>query len=106
MRKLMLSLVALGCVVSGHAEADRVAGQKVMRACQVCHGKDGIAQLAEAPNLAGQKQAYLEKSLKEYKSGARKHEQMAVIAGMLSETDIANVAEYYASITITATVPQ
>jgi cytochrome c553 len=88
------------------AAGDPVAGRKVMAKCQVCHGKDGLAKLAEAPNLAGQKQNYLVNALKSFKAGERKNEQMTVVAKGLSEEDIANVAAYYASIKITVEVPQ
>lgn len=102
----ILSLYGVACFVAVEAKADAAAGRKVMGMCQVCHGKDGIAKLAEAPNLAGQKEAYLAKSLHDYKSGARKHEQMTIIAATLSDDNIADVSAYYASIQVTVTVPQ
>jgi len=41
---------------------------------------------------------YLVKSLHDYKSGARRNEMMTVMAGELSDDDIANLAAYYASL--------
>nr|WP_224007568.1 cytochrome c [Aureimonas sp. SA4125] len=76
-------------------------GKKVMGMCQVCHGKDGVAPLLEAPNLAGQKETYLVKALMDYKTGVRQNEQMTVVASGLEDADIANVAAYYASIPFT-----
>ena len=61
----------------------------------------GSPRLPDAPNLAGQKEIYLVRSLTAYKTGERKNPQMSVVAPTLSEEDIANLAAYYASIKIT-----
>jgi cytochrome c553 len=74
--------------------------QKATAVCALCHGKDGIAKIAEAPNLAGQNQMYLVEQLTAFKSGQRKSEIMSVIAGDLSDADIQNLAVYYSSIPI------
>ena len=76
-----------------------------MTQCQVCHGKDGLAKLPDAPNIAGQKEAYLVKALQAFKSGERKNEQMTIVVKSLSDADIANVAAYFSSIKITVEVP-
>lgn len=73
--------------------------------CQVCHGKDGLSKLPDAPNIAGQKEAYLVKALQAFKRGERKNEQMTVVVKSLSDVDIANVAAYFSSIKITVEVP-
>ncbi len=75
--------------------ADANAGKARAAQCAACHGADGIAVLPEAPNLAGQVEGYLVKTLKDYRSGARKHEQMSVMAKTLSDRDIENLAAYY-----------
>jgi cytochrome c553 len=106
LRALIAGLIGL-VITAGAAEAtgDKVAGKKVMVKCQVCHGKDGLAKLPEAPNIAGQKETYLVRALTAFKNGERKNEQMTVVIKGLSEEDIANVAAYYASIKITVEVP-
>ena len=63
----------------------------------------GSPRLPDAPNLAGQKEIYLVRSLTAYKTGERQNPQMSVVAPTLSEEDIANLAAYYASIKITVT---
>lgn len=73
--------------------------------CRVCHGLDGIAKLPDAPNLAGQNELYLVRSLTAYKTGERKNPQMSVVAPTLGEEDIANLAAYYASIKIAVQEP-
>lgn len=99
-------MAVIAGAAAAEAAGDRVAGKKVMLKCQVCHGKDGLAKLAEAPNIAGQKESYLVRTLTAFKSGERKNEQMTVVIKGLSDEDIANVAAYYSSIKITVEVPQ
>ncbi len=107
MRALIVTLIVLAAsVATAEAAGDRVAGKKVMLKCQVCHGKDGIAKFPDAPNIAGQKETYLVRTLTAFKAGERKNEQMTVVVKGLSDEDIANVAAYYGSIKITVEVPQ
>ena len=106
LRALIVGLAALlACPGVAQAGGDAALGKKVMVKCQVCHGKDGLAKLPDAPNIAGQKEAYLVKALKAFKAGERKNEQMTVVIKGLSDEDIANVAAYYSSIKITVEVP-
>ena len=107
MRGWIVSLAAMLMFANvAQAAGDAGLGKKVMLKCQVCHGKDGLAKLPEAPNLAGQKESYLVNALLSFKAGERKNEQMTVIVKGLSEADIANVAAYYAAIKITVEVPK
>ena len=107
MRGLILGLAVL-VVTSPFAQAggDSTAGRTVMVKCQSCHGKDGLAIEHWSPNIAGQKQDYLVRSLMAYKAGARKSSMMYGVVSGLSYEDMANVAAYYAAIKITVEVPQ
>ena len=78
---------------------------KVEAACQVCHGVDGRATVAMAANLSGQQKEYIIAQLEAYRAGKRRHEQMNIIASMLDDDDIENVAEWYSSIKITIEMP-
>jgi len=80
-------------------------GKEKSVACVGCHGVNGIGLSSEFPNLAGQKEAYLVKQLKAFKSGARVDPSMKAMAGALSDTDIENLAAYYANLTQPAGVP-
>ena len=91
--------------VSALAAGDVKAGRQKALACQACHGLDGSAKIPEAPNLAGQSEAYLIKSLTDYRSGARKNEAMSIVAASLKEQDIADLAAYYAAIPVTVGEP-
>ncbi len=88
---------------SVHAR-DPVAGQKAASACAVCHGPQGISQIPNAPHLAGQPALYVAQQLKDYRSGKRQNEVMAVIAKPLSDEEIDNLAAWYASIQISVTI--
>lgn len=107
MRRWVFLLAAMSVLVlDAHAAGDAAAGKKKAAAvCRVCHGLDGIAKLPDAPNLAGQQEIYLVRSLTAYKTGERQNPQMSVVAPTLSEEDIANLAAYYASIKITVQEP-
>jgi cytochrome c553 len=98
--------MAMLLVSPAHAAGDAAAGKQKAAMCQVCHGMDGIAKLPDAPNLAGQNIIYLERSLKAYKTGERKHEQMSVIAQGIDDADIPDLAAYYGGIKITVEAPK
>lgn len=106
-----LAAAAVFPVLLMHGEAahaqDVAAGRSKATACQACHGLDGIAKLPDAPNLAAQPAAYLERELRAYRSGARRNEVMAVAAKNLSDADIRDLAAYFAAIQIEVkAVPQ
>ncbi len=84
---------------------DPAAGKVKTRACVTCHGVDGMSRLPSAPNLAGQNEWYLAKQLRDYRSGKRTHQFMSIVAKNLSDTDIGDLAAWYASIKITVTLP-
>ena len=73
--------------------------------CFVCHGADGLSKLPDAPNLAGQNEAYLVKALNDYRSGKREHEVMSMMAKNMSNDDIASVAAYFSRIVINVKAP-
>ena len=85
---------------------DLMAGKaRAEASCQVCHGLDGRAVVPMAANLSGQQKQYIIAQLEAYRSGKRRHEQMNIIAKMLDDDDIENVAEWYSSIKITIEMP-
>jgi cytochrome c553 len=89
--------------LAGDPAAGKVKAETV---CQTCHGVDGKATIPTAPNISGQQKMYLIAQLRDYRSGKRRHEQMKIIAAMLSDDDIENVAEWYSRIKITVEVPK
>lgn len=93
-------------VVSVAQAADPAAGRKLAGQCRTCHGLDGIAKIPIAPNLAGESQIYIEQQLKAFRSGKREHEMMSVVAKNLTDQQISDLAAWYESIKITATMPE
>ena len=104
---LALALIpATGFLGDRAFAGDLMAGKaKVEATCQVCHGVDGQASAPMAPNLSGQLKEYIIAQLEAYRSGKRRHEQMNIIAKILDDDDIENVAVWYSSIKITIELP-
>lgn len=90
---------------SAATAGDPVAGKGKTRACLTCHGIDGMSRVPNAPNLAGQNEWYLARQLRDYRAGKRTHQVMSIVTKNLSDTDIGDLAAWYASIKITVTLP-
>ncbi|SNT35418.1 Cytochrome c553 [Noviherbaspirillum humi] len=99
--RVLAALLLLGAAAppAGAADGGPGANPKLGQ-CFTCHGRDGLAKVPDAPNLAGQNESYLVKALTDYKSGARKHEVMSMMAAPLSTADIADAAAYFSGIAI------
>jgi cytochrome c553 len=99
------ALVTLGWVLAANFNdsfaGDVAAGKARAGMCSTCHGPLGLSQLPNAPHLAGQPEIYAIEQLKNYRSGKRANEVMAVIAKSLSDKDIEDLAAWYASIVVT-----
>ncbi len=73
--------------------------------CQECHGVDGNGQgpvnsMGKFAKLAGQYPAYALKQLEDFRSGARKHDQMSMMARSVSDEDLADIAAYFGSLPV------
>lgn len=97
--------LALNLASTAAVAADAKAGRDKAQSCMVCHGQLGLSVTPDAPHLAGQPALYVGAQLRAYRSGARKHEVMAVMAKPLSDDDIANLAAWFASIKVEARAP-
>jgi cytochrome c553 len=95
----MLAAAAIAALLAAPAFAAdlEAARKKITEVCQACHGMDGNSPIPDNPKLAGQYRDYLAKSLRDYKSGARKNPVMQGMAGTLTAQDIENIAAYYAA---------
>jgi len=98
MRNITLAVAATVMMASPVFAGDAAKGKGKAGMCAACHGAAGISAVPMYPNLAGQKEVYLAKQLKDFKSGARKDPVMAPMAMMLNDEDVANIAAYYASL--------
>lgn len=80
---------------AGNVDAGRIKSES--ERCQECHGADGLGNGEDGKfaRLAGQYPAYIVKQLNDFRSGARKHDYMMIMAKSLDEADIADIAAYY-----------
>ena len=78
--------------------ADIAAGKAKAAVCAACHGPAGVSANPLWPNLAGQKDQYMLKQLKAFKSGERKDPLMSGQAAPLTDADMENLAAYFASL--------
>ncbi|MGC8731182.1 MAG: c-type cytochrome [Halothiobacillaceae bacterium] len=85
------------------AQGDKNRGGQLNRDmfCASCHGDAGVAPSASWPSLAGQRAEYTFKMLKDYKDGKRHGSQtseiMVKVAQLLTDQDMADLAQFYAS---------
>lgn len=76
---------------------DPVAGKTGSQLCQGCHGEFGLSVENLIPNLAGQYANYIAKQLRNFQSGARTHQIMSAMSKTISDTELIDIAAYYAS---------
>lgn len=103
--RLLIAAAALAAAAAAAAQGD-LPGRQKAQACAVCHGLLGISKAPDAPHLAGQPAMYVARQLKAYRSGERKHEVMNIIAKALSDADIEDLAQWYASLAVSAEPPK
>jgi cytochrome c553 len=74
--------------------AAQTAEQKA-QLCSACHGDSGIPQQKTTPVIWGQQLGYLYLELRDFKSGARKNDQMAAVVAGLERDDMLALAQYF-----------
>jgi cytochrome c553 len=100
-RTLTLLLALAGIFSTAHAQ-DAQRGSTKVQMCIGCHGIVGyqadFPQVYHVPKIAGQDARYISAALTAYRSGDRKHPTMRSIAVSLTDTDIADISAYYATL--------
>ncbi|MEN8174826.1 MAG: c-type cytochrome [Pseudomonadota bacterium] len=81
---------------TGDEPASLANGRKLAAGCAGCHGIDGNALAPGMPTLTGQHPDYMRHAIKSYRNKGRKHPMMEAMVAALSETDIQNLAIFYA----------
>ena len=99
------ALIAVA-IASSALAAEPPPGRAKAQMCATCHGALGLSNTPDAPHLAGQPRIYLVEQLKAFRSGKRAHEVMNVVAKPLSDADIADLAEWYASLAVEVREPR
>jgi len=86
-------------------QSDPQRGEVVAKTCVACHQADGsgrnVPNGESWPRLAGLPQAYIARQLRDYQEGRRQNSTMAPFANMLDDQGIADVAAYYAGLSVT-----
>ncbi|WP_316366491.1 c-type cytochrome [Candidatus Thiodiazotropha sp. CDECU1] len=81
-----------------HAAGNADEGKNQSAICAGCHGADGNSPINPLwPKIAGQHPRYIEKQLKDFKSGARTDPTMAPMALPLNDQQMADLAAYFSS---------
>jgi len=94
---LLTASIAVGSAPSLSPAADLEAGRRKAVSCVACHGPDGNSTNPTVPSIAGQVGIYLHWQLLLYRDKRRADPQMAPIAAALSETDMADLAAFFAA---------
>lgn len=97
---MILRMLVLTTLVTAPFAVSPAMAQQPKRAlileCMACHGDDGIAKDKDVPHLAGQNFAYLVKQMQDFQKGRRPHKEMRVMSRMMSDTELEEIADFYA----------
>jgi cytochrome c553 len=95
-------IVALAAFLAPPVHADGIGNEDAppQETCGLCHGLDEISRMSRFPRLAGQKAAYIEKQIADFRAGRRSNDggQMVAIITEFSEPQIGEAARYFASL--------
>jgi cytochrome c553 len=101
---LAATSLALSPVSAQELKGNAEAAKDKVAMCIGCHGipnyKASFPHVYYVPKIAGQSEKYISNALHAYKKGERDHPSMKGIAWSLKDQDIADLAAYYASLTI------
>ena len=103
MKRQIITALFTATLATTASAGDVAAGKARAAACAGCHGADGISQLIDAPNLAGETNIYIDTQLKAFSRGLRSHDIMSEVAAGLSDTEMREIADWYAAITLEIT---
>lgn len=92
---------AANAAPAASAPADPKSLEAKTAMCMGCHGilryQTSFPEVYKVPMIFGQSAKYIAAALNEYKKGDRKHPTMRGIAASLSDQDIQDMANYFAS---------
>lgn len=105
---LLVPAIVIGMSLAGYAAAADIA--KLEESCTNCHGKDGASTESDVPIIGGISKTFMEYNLADYKGKKRpcpevafkagpnkgKKTDMCQIAKDLSDSDITQLAKFYA----------
>lgn len=90
-------ILCLAAISAGAARAESGRTADIIVECAQCHGADGIAIRAGAPNLAGKSKAALLAQLRAFRAGRRaQHPEMRKMSRDLTRRELAAIASHFA----------
>jgi cytochrome c553 len=92
---MISALAALSAPLPGRAADDEASKQKTV-VCVPCHGANGNSTNPSVPSLAAQPALYTYYQLLMFREGQRVNPQMSAVTANLSNTDMPEIAAYYA----------
>ena len=92
---VLISLMGSIAMAAGMPTGDAEAGAGKVVMCAACHGADGNSLAPTFPKLAGLGAPYLNKQMRDIRSGLRPVALMAGQVDNLSDQDLADIAAYY-----------
>lgn len=96
--KYTIAVVLLAWIpVTAFSAGNAAQGQTKSAVCHACHGATGKSVQPIYPNLGGQQQTYLSKTLHDFRNGNRQNILMNGFAANLSDEDIEDISAWYAS---------
>lgn len=102
-RRLTTTALVVGIMLGASSNVlagDAAAGEKKAYTCLGCHGVLHYVNTYptfHVPRLGGQHKEYLISALKAYRAKTRSHVTMQANAALLSDEDIEDIAEFFAS---------
>jgi cytochrome c553 len=94
-RLLASAILMLGVALGGACPAGAQAVEQRAQLCSACHGENGTPEQMATPVIWGQQLGYLYVQLRDYKSGARKNDQMSAVVATLERDDMLALAQYF-----------
>ena len=94
--RLLVYAAALA-LAGAAAAADPAAGERKAATCAACHGERGNSTNPAVPSLAAQPAQFLSTALYMFRAGDRQDAQMTPMAKPLSNTEMNDLAAYFAA---------
>jgi cytochrome c553 len=105
----LIAALALMAASPLPAAADGIGNENAppQETCGLCHGLDGVSRMSKFPRLAGQKAAYIEKQLHDFRDGRRVNDggQMNAIVTEFGDDKLREAADYFASLAPPPPIP-
>lgn len=105
--KAMLGLLVLSTSLTAQAEVDEAViqrGKEVSALCVACHMESGAGSSIEGfeyrPRLTGLDPEYMVQQIQAFKEGTRFHASMKPFADLLTDEQMHDVSQYYATLPV------